>query len=515
MEINSLLIKYPNINDSLLKKIIKYEDKFSFTIENLSCSNPNCKNIKKWHNSILGFAPTCGNDLCKKLNYINAAKKGKETYFQKTGYNKPSQNPEVKAKTKNTYFQKTGYLNPAQNPECKTKAKENNLKKYGVEYTSQIPETRQKAKNTNLKKYNTSHQKNSHILNYDKWYDREFWIKTFINNEYFDNEACMSFFNCTKDTVNLKIIELEIFRKKVKGQSKAEKEIIEFIKTIYPDIILIQNTKEIINPLELDIYIPEYKIAIEFNGIYWHSYCPNNAISEKQNNLNFCKNRHLIKTKECQKQGIKLFHIFENEWLDSIKQNIWKSVISNALGKSKKLGARKCSIQIVPKKDIRPFLEQNHLQGYGNSPIAYGLYYNNELVSIMTFVKNENKNSVWKLNRFCNKIDYNVQGAASRLLKVFQKQYTGSIISYANRRWSNGNLYRQIGFKEIGISIPNYFYCDLNKSINLLYSRQTFQKHKLENKLVRFDINKTELENCIDNNYSIIWDSGNIIFKKE
>jgi hypothetical protein len=261
---------------------------------------------------------------------------------------------------------------------------------------------------------------------------------------------------------------------------------------------------------EIDFYLPFYKIGIEINGLYWHSYNAKTKIIKRKDEYKYSHNQ---KTDACQAEGIQLFHIFENECYSKLE--IWKSVIVNALGKSKRLGARKCILKPVPKKDIRPFLEENHLQGYANSPIAYGLYYEDELYSLMTFASGKgrmDKNTDWELIRFCNKKGYNVQGAASRLLKAFRADHPGSIKSYANRRWSNGNLYRALGFKELGISEPNHFYWHLNDSSLHLHARQSFQKHKQSNKLEIFDPNKTALDNMIINRYTILWDSGNYNF---
>jgi G:T-mismatch repair DNA endonuclease (very short patch repair protein) len=527
MELNNLEQLFPDDNISILKRAIKYQEKFQLTYENLKCLNPDCKHLRKWQNVISGFYYTCGSQNCKEIMKTTIKNKKTEkiinTNLEKYGVTSTAKLESTKEKAKETCLKKYGVIAPGQLESTKEKAKETCLKKYGVTSISKLESTIKKRNLTYFNKtgyiHNSLHPnyKNNHnikyINNYINWDKKDFWLNNFfiiddidITKKYFDKFKAMLYFQTTSSPLYKQLKKLEINYNKVKRFSLKEKIISSFLDNL--GIKYITNTKEIINPLELDIYIPEYKIAIEFNGIYWHSYCPNIATNLKQQDLYYNKNRHLIKTKECQKQGIKLFHIFENEW--DKKEDIWKSVLSNALGKSKKLGARKCSIQIVPKKDIRPFLEQNHLQGYGNSPIAYGLYHNNELVSIMTFVKVENKQE-YELKRFCNKIGYNVQGAASRLLKVFRNNYSGIVKSYANRRWSDGNLYRQIGFKEIGISIPNHFYWKNN--IYEFIPRQTFQKHKLEKLFSNFDSTKTAIDNVINNGYNIIWDSGNYIFK--
>jgi hypothetical protein len=277
----------------------------------------------------------------------------------------------------------------------------------------------------------------------------------------------------------------------------AEDEINNYISSLI-DSKIILGSRSIIKPLELDIYIPDYNLAIEYNGIYWHSYCGQNKHTcKQQNDFNYCKNRHLHKTKLCQTKGIQLFHIFENEWVNKTKQNIWKSIIQNTLGRSIQLEAEDHTIKPVPKYDIKPFLEANHLQGYCSSSIAYGLYYNDDLISIMNFASSKegiDKSADWELMRFCNKLGYNVHGAASRLLKAFRADHTGSIKTYVNRRWSNGNLYRRLGFQEIGTSYPNSFYWKNKNPYKLIPGFQN---------------------NSNPSQYNIIWDSGNYIFQLE
>ena len=187
-------------------------------------------------------------------------------------------------------------------------------------------------------------------------------------------------------------------------------------------------------------------------------------------------------------------------------------MINNKLGLNKKIFARKCEIREVDSNTAERFLKENHLQGYCVAKYRFGLYYENVLVSLMTFGKSRyNKNYDWELLRFCSKKGYNIVGGASKLLSHFRKQYSGSIISYANRRWSNGHLYETLGFEEIGKTDPNYFYFkedDLYK----LYSRVTFQKYKLENLLDVYDENLTETKNMFNNGYRQVFDCGNKIY---
>ena len=184
-----------------------------------------------------------------------------------------------------------------------------------------------------------------------------------------------------------------------------------------------QNDKHLIYPYELDIFSPKYNIAIEYDGLYWHN--------EKNVDMNY----HLMKTELCENKGIQLIHIFEDEWTD--KQDIVKSRLKSIFGViDNRIYARKCEIKEVSHNESKLFLEKNHIQGNVNSKYRYGLYYNNELVSLMTFgnmrksLGSKTKNECYELLRFCNKLNTSVIGGASKLFKHFIKiNYSTTTIS--------------------------------------------------------------------------------------
>ena len=279
--------------------------------------------------------------------------------------------------------------------------------------------------------------------------------------------------------------------------SNFENEIVDYIKTVNPTLEVIQQDRKTLEGRELDILIPSRNLAIECDGLYWHS-----ELRGKSHKY------HLDKTLMCSEKNIQLIHIFENEWSD--KQEIVKSIISNLLNVSERIYARKCFIQEVSKRDAKLFLECNHLQGYSPSTLNVALFYNDEIVSLMTFGKSRyDKKVEWEMIRFCNKLNLSVVGGASRLFKEGLKILKGSIISYSDRRYFNGELYRQLGFYKIKNSTPNYFYFNEERKLK---SRQTFQKHKLKGLLEYFNPELTEWENMKNNGYNRIWDCGNSVW---
>jgi len=292
-------------------------------------------------------------------------------------------------------------------------------------------------------------------------------------------------------------------------ESKAENEIYFFLKSVYNGDIL-KRDRNIISPFELDIVIPDKKTAIEYCGLYWHS----------ETNIND-KNYHLNKLDLCNKAGYRLITIFEDEWLFK-RDIVEKRILYNInLNNSKKLFARKCEVKEISNKVKSDFLNKFHIQGDDFSSIRLGLFYNENLVSVMTFRKlniskghNPNLKYCFELSRFCSDYEYIIVGSASKLFNYFLKNYNfDKIISFADRRWSNGNLYNILNFKFVHNTKPNYWY--FNKSECKRYHRFNFRKDRLSKILEKFDPNLTEYENMIENNYHRIWDCGNILFEYE
>ena len=297
----------------------------------------------------------------------------------------------------------------------------------------------------------------------------------------------------------------------------------EFLINLFKEynINYIYNDRTIIAPLEIDILIPDFNFGIEHNGLYFHSY-GKNSWSALNNYHLLNKNKHLEKTIKMEEQDYQLFHIREDYLLCPLKKDIWKSVLLNKCGFSNKVHARKLQvINLNGYQDfVKEFLEENHLQGSCPASIKLGLQdpKTGIVYSIMTFGKSRfDKNIEYELLRFCNLRYHNVRGAASKLMSGFEKYYKPkSIISYANRDWSQGNLYRAIGFKYSHIAEPNYFYIDCNFNI---IKRQQAQKHKLkaflESKNLVFNENLSERDNMVNNGYRIYYDTGNLVYHKK
>ena len=277
------------------------------------------------------------------------------------------------------------------------------------------------------------------------------------------------------------------------NSSFEEKELFSFIKSMCNDAI--NNDRKTLDGYELDVLVPSKQIAFEFDGIFWH------------NENNKTNDYHLNKTIICNNKGVRLIHIFEDEWIN--KKNIWKSMIANILGFTKnKIYGRACTIDTVDSNTAVKFLNDNHLQGWCPSSIKLGLYNKGELVSLMTFGKSRHfigsGKYEWELLRFCNKLDTTVIGGASKLFSYFIRNYKPtSIVSYSDRRWSEGDMYNKLGFTFSHYSKPNYFYVIDNVRKN----RFNFRKKILVEKY-NCPLEMSERDFCKEKKWYRIYDCG-------
>jgi len=271
--------------------------------------------------------------------------------------------------------------------------------------------------------------------------------------------------------------------------SNGHRELIDYISGFNIDIIV--NDRKIIHPLELDIYIPNKNIAIEYHGVYRHSYDHVPTTHEKL--------RHQRKALICRSSGIKLLQFFSYE-LERYPK-IVKSMISHNLLLSNKIYARNCEI-VEANAD---FFSNTHLQGKRHASVIIGLEYNGNIVSTMSFSKHHKYG--WEIIRYSTINNTIIVGGGSKLFNAFIKKYQpSSIMTYSDLRYSYGNIYHKLGFNEVSITKPNYSYVYKDN----IYSRQYFQKHKLSKRLEIFNPSDSEIKNCLNNGLRIMYDAGHI-----
>lgn len=378
--------------------------------------------------------------------------------------------------------------------EIHKKRQTTNLERYGNEIANRNDEIREKSRINFLK--GTINKKLQYL---DEWD-----LKLISNRDnYTYNDILI--FKCNKCNKEFESTFSNIWQRmykcycqKPRSGSINENKIKDFLLQTFSNEEIIFNEK--IDGLEIDILFPNRNIAIEYNGLYWHS----------DRILKDPKTYHITKKKICKNKGIKLIQIFEDEWIE--KEHIVKNRILHILKLStnEKIYARKCVIKEISYKDKKEFLKNYHIQGNDSSSINLGAFYNNELVSVMTFSKgsiakgSKYKEGNWELSRFCLKDNILGPGIASKLLSHFKKIYSWKYIySYADQRWSDGELYYKIGFNLEYETKPNYWYTkDGLKRIHRFNLRKQSQEPK--------DIPEWILRD--KQGYYRVWDCGNLKF---
>lgn len=456
--------------------------------------------------------------------------KSKNTLNERYGVDYPSQSQEIKAKTIETCIKRYGETNPLKCKSIRDKAAQTNLDKYGYSCIFSSPEFREKIRGTLTERYGVANFPESceytHRVMKDPSKFEEFVEFDKDPKSYIQSHYCIkpSLSELSNDLgVGTEAISLRVSRSGCKDlvgyiYSIMEKEVYEFLLKNLPKSQIIRNTKQIISPYELDIYIPEYNFAIECNPASTH----NSTIDTWDSSRSpMSYNYHKMKTDMCEKKGIFLFHIFGYDWM--WHKDVVQSMILNVLGKCPaKLYARNCDIREVTSKDASAFLNLNHRQGAAGSSTKLGLYYDNELVSLMTFSKmrntigtgSEDLSDCYELVRFCSKQNTTVVGGASKLFKHFiQEVQPTRIRSFSDRAHTKGLLYPTLGFKEIRRSDPGYVWVNLYN--DRPYHRYNAQKQNIREFLQddSIDLSQTEREIMSSHGFVQVFDSGTITWE--
>ena len=282
--------------------------------------------------------------------------------------------------------------------------------------------------------------------------------------------------------------------------SRYEDELYEYIRTIYVGDIDRHN-RSVLKGQELDIYIPDKRIAIEFNGTYWHSYPYKDELY------------HQNKTIDCIKENIHLIHIFEYEWVNDIQKQKILNYIHDLICSTTIIYARETILKELDYSDILDFESENHLQGSASSKINLGLFFNNELIQIMTFgAPRFNNNFQYEMIRLCSKSSYSIVGGAEKLFSYFVKAFKpASIISYCDMAKFNGAVYFRLGFTTDKKSLTKPGYVWVSEDRKDVLSRYQTQKQKLINLGLGIE-SQTENEIMENLNYLKIYDCGNMRF---
>lgn len=408
----------------------------------------------------------------------------------------------VKDKRAKTNLEKFGVENPFTSEVCKAKSRETSLRKYGVEYHTMTPEYKKflserakhttpeqrqeilaKQRQTMLERYGVPHNELMNRPHLDDYND-EYILEHFLDGDTWKFKEFIAYFGLSRRGAKLRLQKIDP-NIKFPHCNKSQHEFFESI----PAQDKKEDDRTLIAPQEIDILIPSAKLAIEFNGVYWHSTIWKDS------------KYHQRKTELVESKGYQLLHIFEGDDLDK-----FRDLICTKLKLNQKIYARKCTIKEITSQEAYDFLGKYHIQGACHAKINLGLFYNNELTEVMTFSKSRfNHDYQYELIRLCTKSAVTVVGGASKLFNHFVRVYNPeSVISYANRRFSKGDVYKKLGFKLLHKTDPNYFWCNGTDII----SRMKTQRHKLDG----YPEGVSESQIMQSKGYMKVYDAGNLAF---
>lgn len=508
----SIAIHYPEFHQYILNNYpeIPWKEKLYWYYNKLQ-TRPVCQtcgkatefvNIKEGYRQYC--CRTCMNRDPKKREQV------KQTNIERYGGVAPACSAEVKNKAKRTNLKLYGVENAMQNKDIAKKShdtnieryggcgnasvvlldryKQTNFDRYGAENVMQSQFGKTKIQDTLRDRYGVSHQSKiptviDKIIATRKAHTCEKYEDVLsISNEDIWTCKCPHP-DCNKCQEKIYIVRGSIYRDRKRDHTEPCTKLLKecdvktsgtsielFVRNILDEIHIshVDNDRSSIKPKELDILIPNKKIAIECNGIQSHCY-PYKEPSY-----------HYRKYIACQKEGLQLLTI----WQDQIERHpdIVKSIILSKLGiYDERIYARKCDVVEIDPKTCCQFLDQHHIQGRTSAKVHLGLKYRDVLVGVMTFGlkrgcsgDNKAQTDVWELSRFCVKQNTQIVGGAAKLISYFIKHYNPkTIYSFSSNDISDGSLYKALGFIENGQN-QSYWYVDI-KSMKR-YHRSSFTK---------------------------------------
>lgn len=276
--------------------------------------------------------------------------------------------------------------------------------------------------------------------------------------------------------------------------SVAELEVADFISDHF---MIVKNDRKIVPPYELDIFIPNRNLAIEYNGLYWHS--------EKNKSSNY----HYDKWLHCQKNGINLIQIWEDDWI--YKKPLVRNMLLHKLGISDcdKIYARNCFVEHISQSQLNDFMNLYHIQGTpAVSSVRLGLFFGNQIVAAVSFTKAKEYYTLTRYATSCT-----VVGGFTKLLSYFEKLgLTSQIVTFADLTVSNGKLYDLSGFTVDKILPPDYcYYVGKRRVHKFNYRKSRFKKDPN----LLFSEGLTEKELAILNKLYRIYDAGKVRYVKK
>lgn len=505
-QIKTILRLHPDLYDAILMATLFLPSDTStrariHAIRSNMSSTPTCETCGKGttFNERTGkfnsFCPNVKGSTCVSAS-DRVRKQQESTTLERYGVTNPSKSRDVCSKRLSTMQERYGGTSPMASDDVKNKQKATLKARHGVTNASNVPGATDARKATNLAKYGATSFIGSKVP--------DAAIASLSNRQYcednirdFTIDEIAQILRVSSHTVR-KYLHLHSIDTNIASRSgtSPERDIMRFFESV--GIAYEYNNRTLIPHGQLDFVIPSHKLAVEYVDIYTHSELAGNR-----------RMYHRDKTISCNHAGYRLIQVLSSEWY-SIRPVVL-SRLKNALGLTDVVYGRSCSIKQLSTPEAQVFFTDTHIQGFAAGTVYFGLEHDGKLVAAMSFCKSRFNNQYeWELLRYSSAVGVRVVGGASKLFTHFMRAHLpASVISYCDLRWGTGNLYRALGFNEIKVSPPNYFYFRRTDGTHQLMSRQVFQKHKLRARLESFDEACTEWQNMQNNGFDKIWDCGN------
>lgn len=441
------------------------------------------------------------------------------TYRNRTGFDNPFLNPEVRDRIRSTTIERYGVDNVTQSKEVRDKIRatnelrygsgeyfgsddwrdktiKTNQERYGVDFFTQSADFSIKRKETMVGKYGREHTNQSHIsMDMIRNLQDPVWCEQ-VYKECGEYASTMAELVGIDRTTATRILSKHgIVLNQEHNVSAGENELLTWVREVYDGEI--QTNVPILDGKHIDIFIPEISIGIEYNGCYFHSE------AKKP------KDYHFDKTEIAKRKGINLLHIWSHIW--ERKKDIVKSMIMSKLGISdrNRVYARNTVVVEVSGTDAKDFHEKYHIQGHGRGGIHLGIFSDGVIIGCLTLLERGANSGDFEIIRYSTSVD--IIGGFSKALKAFQNVCDWNRIStFADRDISDGDLYRKTGFEEIHITRPIMSYFDPNSGN--VYHRSRFMKSRLDGDVVIYDDSLTEREMMGVSGYLRLYNSGLIKF---
>lgn len=481
------------------------------------------------------YSNTCSR-LCARRSKTTLEKR-KKTTMERYGVEFHTQSKEVKDKIKSTNREKYGADCILSLPEFQDKVKKTNLERYGVEYPTMSQEVRDRRDRNNIEKYGVKSLLQRPEIKDKMRHTTLERFGTFPAPQSLDNVSIGQTMKFEQgfETASTGFPDYELLttreeyehrqghlkwrcklcgrefdtygatsqypRCKCQHRDQEEVDFYTFVKSVAPDAMF--NTRKTLpSGKEIDVYVPSRKIGFEFDGLYWHS------------DLRVCNTYHLDKTREAEKNGIRLIHIFSDEWEQ--RRDIVESFIRHLLlphSHKDNLYARKCKCVELDKDVAQPFLNAHHIQGSDRAKHYVGLRKEDgSLVAVASFQPEQKGSGRYILSRYAtDPAAGTICGGLGKLVAFFRKRVDViSIKTYADRRVSQGTMYEKIGFTRTKTIPPKYWY---SKNFTERIHRFNLRKSEFKKNGLLYEDGKTELELAEMNGFHRIYDCGYYVYE--